>query len=52
MTNEIQNDNDDQHNFAVFAPSQDPFSFDEAVKDVKWRKAMDLEIEAIERNGT
>lgn len=30
----------------------DPVSFGDAVKSMKWRKAMDAEIEAIERNDT
>lgn len=52
VTNMIQYDDDEQHNLAVFAPSEDPVTFDQAMKDIKWRKAMDMEIEAIERNGT
>ncbi|GKA47590.1 retrovirus-related pol polyprotein from transposon TNT 1-94 [Tanacetum coccineum] len=31
---------------------QDPIYFEDAVKDDKWKKAMDLEIQAIERNQT
>ena len=30
----------------------DPIHFDDAVKSEKWRKAMDVEIEAIKRNDT
>ncbi|XP_074580864.1 uncharacterized protein LOC141837341 [Curcuma longa] len=37
--------------FALFSDC-DPTTFESAVKDAKWRKAMDDEIEAIERNNT
>ncbi|KAI5338481.1 hypothetical protein L3X38_017752 [Prunus dulcis] len=37
--------------FALFA-GNDPNTFDDAVKSSKWRKAIDLEIQAIERNNT
>jgi hypothetical protein len=36
----------------VFCNSEDPQTYDEAVRSEKWRKAMDLEIESIERNAT
>ncbi|KAJ6423528.1 hypothetical protein OIU84_024484 [Salix udensis] len=36
---------------AMFA-SADPIAFDEAVKSAKWRNAMDLEIQSIEKNET
>lgn len=36
---------------AMFAIA-DPIHFDDAVKSEKWRKAMDVEIEAIKRNDT
>lgn len=38
------------HNLAVFCNSNYPLNYDEAVKHDKWRKAMDLEIESIEKN--
>jgi len=37
--------------FALFADC-DPTNFESAVKEAKWKKAMDAEIEAIERNDT
>ena len=37
-------------NFALF--SCDPLYFDEAIKEDKWIKAMDEEIDSIERNNT
>lgn len=37
------------HNLAVFSQSEDPTTFEEAVKRSVWRKPMDLEIEAIEK---
>ncbi|KAJ0532224.1 putative RNA-directed DNA polymerase [Helianthus annuus] len=36
----------------VNAVFQDPVTFEEAVKNNNWRKAMDIEIEAIQRNQT
>ncbi|GAU36545.1 hypothetical protein TSUD_277510 [Trifolium subterraneum] len=43
---------DDQHNLAIYVPSDDSKSFDEAEKMEIWRKAMDQEMEAIENNNT
>lgn len=43
---------EDEFNLAVITQITDPVSFEEAVKSDKWKKAMDLEIEAIERNNT
>ena len=37
--------------FALFADC-DPVTFEEAVKQSKWRKAMDEELATIERNNT
>ena len=36
---------------AMFAAT-DPIHFEDAVKSEKWRRAMDLEMEAIHKNGT
>ncbi|KAK2407959.1 putative mitochondrial protein [Trifolium repens] len=44
-------DEDTTAQFALFAGS-DPILFTEAVKEEKWKKAMDAEIEAIEKNKT
>ncbi|KAL6321590.1 hypothetical protein AAG906_024591 [Vitis piasezkii] len=43
---------DVEHNLVLFTSTADPTTFEEAVQSSKWRAAMDLEIEAIERNGT
>ena len=43
--------NEDVSHFALFADC-DPTTFENDVKEEKWRKAMDDEIDAIERNGT
>ncbi|MCI06665.1 copia-type polyprotein, partial [Trifolium medium] len=40
------------HNLAIFSPSEDPISYDEAAKYDIWKKAMDTEIAAIESNDT
>ena len=44
-------DNDESVNFLLFSHS-DPIFFEEVVKEKKWCKAMDEEIDAIERNET
>ncbi|KAG7553691.1 GAG-pre-integrase domain [Arabidopsis suecica] len=38
--------------FVFFAPLTDPVTFDEAKGEDKWRKAMETELESIEKNGT
>ncbi|GAU16533.1 hypothetical protein TSUD_167640 [Trifolium subterraneum] len=45
---------EDSMNFITFGPctSEDPSSFEEAVKSSTWRLAMNKEIEAIEKNKT
>jgi hypothetical protein len=40
------------HNLAIFVSSEDPKTFDEAQKLDVWKKAMDQEIGAIEKNNT
>jgi hypothetical protein len=42
---------DDVANLVMFAAA-DPVHFEDAVKNEKWRKAMDSEIQAIEKNDT
>lgn len=37
--------------FAIYVDSN-PVGFDDAIKEKTWRKSMDLEIEAIEKNNT
>lgn len=37
---------------AIFVKSEDPTTFTEVVKCSKWRKAVDVELEAIEKNET
>jgi hypothetical protein len=53
-TTDDTNDEDDIRNLAIFGPCQieDPVTYDEAAKCNTWRKAMDNEIQAIERNNT
>ncbi|GAU28376.1 hypothetical protein TSUD_257040 [Trifolium subterraneum] len=43
---------DDQHNLAIYTPSDDPKNFVEANKLEIWRKVMDQEMESIENNET
>jgi hypothetical protein len=40
------------HNLAMLISTEDPVTFEEAVKSEKWRTAMDTEIKAIEKNNT
>lgn len=42
----------EHNNLVMFTSHSDLTTFEEAVQSSKWRDAMDLEIEAIERNGT
>ena len=52
---EVGNDNDPSDeeiiNFALFSDCE-PLNFEEAFKDNNWKKAMDEEIHAIEKNDT
>ena len=41
---------DNEAHLAMFA-AVDPIHFEDVVKSEKWRKAMDLELEAINKNG-
>lgn len=50
-TGEGLSEEDDEIEMAMFAAA-DPIHFEDAVKGEKWRKAMDVEIEAIKRNET
>jgi hypothetical protein len=40
------------HNLAMLISTEDPVTFEEAVKSEKWRTTMDTEIKAIEKNNT
>ena len=42
----------EHNNLIMFTSTANPTTFQEAVQNSKWRAAIDLEIEAIERNGT
>ncbi|GKB26996.1 retrovirus-related pol polyprotein from transposon TNT 1-94 [Tanacetum coccineum] len=48
----FDDDDDEVQQLAIFATTNDPANFEEAVKYAKWREAMNLEIEAIKRNET
>jgi transposase InsO family protein len=52
VTNENYKISQELQNLAVFSPSEDPTTYDEAAKHDVWRKAMDAEIAAIENNNT
>jgi len=50
-TGEGLSEDDSASQLAMFAAA-DPIHFDDAVKSEKWRTTMDVEMEAIKRNGT
>ena len=50
-TGEGISEEDNEAYLAMFATT-DPIHFEDAVKNEKWRRAMDLEMEAIKNNGT
>ena len=49
---EFSKEEAEHNNLVLFTSTADLTTFEEAVQSSKWRAAMDLEIEAIERNGT
>ena len=42
----------EENNLMMCTAFSDPMFFEEAIKSPKWKEAMDLEIKAIEKNGT
>ncbi|GAU22946.1 hypothetical protein TSUD_326740 [Trifolium subterraneum] len=52
VTNETNEDEEIMQNLAVFTPCEDPTTYEEASKQVVWKKAMDSEIASIEANNT
>jgi len=51
VTGEGLSEEDNEAHLAIFAAT-DPIYFEDASKSEKWRHAMDLEMEAINKNGT
>ncbi|GAU45713.1 hypothetical protein TSUD_400940 [Trifolium subterraneum] len=45
-------DDESLHSLAIFSPSEDPITYEDAAKLDKWRHAIDAEITAIESNNT
>lgn len=43
---------EERNNLVMFTSAEDPVFFEEVVKSKKWKEAMDMEIKAIEKNGT
>jgi hypothetical protein len=43
---------DNLHNLVVYSSYEDPNNYEEAAKHEVWKRAMDLEMESIERNNT
>lgn len=52
VSGEGLSESDEDSNLLMFTATDDPISFEEAVNNPKWREAMDLEINSIEKNGT
>lgn len=52
ITGEEIDEQIEQHNLAVFSTNNDPTTYEEAIKHEEWRKAMDQEIDSIEKNNT
>jgi hypothetical protein len=48
----LENSESENLAIAMFSSSEDPTTFDEAVKSTKWKEAMDSEIKSIEANNT
>lgn len=47
-----EEDDEDSTHFVMFGEVDDPATYDEAIGDVKWIKAMKCELESIEKNRT
>ncbi|KAL8096471.1 hypothetical protein AgCh_037437 [Apium graveolens] len=45
-------DEENLQNVALFIDNEDPINYEDAASSDKWRKAIDLEIESIHKNGT
>jgi len=52
VTGEGLSKEENEHNLVLFTSNSNPNTYEEVVKNPKWRVVMDLEIEAIERNKT
>ena len=50
-TGEDLSEEDNEAHLAM-STTTDPINFEDALKSEKWRQAMDLKMEAINRNGT
>jgi hypothetical protein len=42
-------DEEERHSLVMFTSTEDPVTFEEAYKSLKWRKAMDMEMRAIKK---
>jgi len=48
----LAEEEEEEQYLVLYATEDDPVSYDDAVKDIKWKNAMDTEIQAIEKNNT
>lgn len=52
VSGEESEEEEDLMNFALYISSDDPMNFSEAEKEHKWKEAMKIEIQSIEKNHT
>jgi hypothetical protein len=52
VTSKGLSNEDERHSLVMFTSAEDPVTFEEAYKSMKWREAMDMEIGAINKNET
>ena len=48
----LAEEEEEEQYLVLYATEDDPVSYGDAVKDIKWKNAMDTEIQAIEKNNT
>jgi hypothetical protein len=49
VTSKGLSDEEERHSLVMFTSTEDPVTFEEAYKSLKWRKAMDMEMRAIKK---
>lgn len=52
VTGDELSDEEERHSLVMFTSAEDPATFEEAYKSLKWREAMDMEMRAIKKNET
>jgi hypothetical protein len=49
VTSKGLSNEEERHSLVMFTSTEDPITFEEAYKSLKWRKAMDMEMRAIKK---